>query len=184
MDADQKTRLYSIIAAVLFVVQASYSINLAINGEAMFNLIYGLLLLTFAIILYYRKKNKSLVIISAAMVLQSIYFFSNYVSLYNILFFLMSVSLTLVVFLGIKNFNIAKKIFFIPSLLSLITDIANFYEAFKYSDEIDINFDSIKFFFLLNWDVILNNIARTVSIFFLCLWVTKPVMLNNTNESI
>lgn len=177
MNNDIKTRAYPIIAAFLFLTQILYQLISKIRYRYLFfydidisDIIFYVITLAFAIVLFIGKKNISLIVVSCTKILYSTYYLIRYFSLYNALSFLTYVSLTLIIILGIKNTDIVKKIFFIPAVVSLVNSMVDF---------ISLILNGLIVYISNPFLSILLAVAGALPLFFIGLWVSKPAVSNS-----
>ena len=174
MDNNTKTRAYSIISAVLFLFQALYQLISNIRYLNFWDILFVIITSAFAVILFIGKKNVSLIVVSSVMTLLNIFYIIRNISLSTILLFLTYASLTAIIILGIKNKDIVRNIFFIPSAIALIYNVMDFSFIIKYIRLIGLDYYFIHDILLL----LLFNASSIASLFLVGLWISNPKVTN------
>lgn len=144
------------------------------------DLIFAVIILAFAIILFIGKKNASLIVASSVMILYNIfYLIYSLIGIladgdgFNVLYLsvfgtLEYASLTIIIILGIINNDIVRKIFFIPSIIKLIEYIFGNFFTYEGGKIYEMSLHNV-----------LYTALYTASLFFLGFWIYKSIVPNS-----
>lgn len=178
MKSSKNARIYSIIAAICFLISGASSligtiryVNLIDDYSITFHyVLYLAIMFAFCVFLFIGKKNVGLVVVAGVAAALPLYFLISYLSIFTLISFLSSAALFGVILLAAMpslrtNAKIVKYIWYIPAALLLV---CNLLSSIRYSGT--------------TFSAMLFSLLEAVAYLFFGMWLKEDVGSNVNYE--
>lgn len=177
MISTDKGKKYALIAAICYLIIATYEIIYRINivrnydfaSITALNILFWIILISFAVALFI-KKTKALIFVAGADAMLNIYYLISYFTLPNLFTFIASGILVFILVLSLNGNDIVKKLWFIPGLARIFSNII-IWISYEYFSHISIA-----------WKFILLDIINAAALIFIGLWLEGKDTAAPTND--